>query len=104
MSVYADEILNIENEIKRLRKHIKDLRELKKAPTEALYRYMKNHDLKVYKTIKIEKIAPSLPKPPKKTPSQKKNDALKFFRESGVGNPEEFYQQFLLTQKKNRSE
>ena len=104
MSVYADEILNIENEMKRVRKHLKDLRDLKIAPTKALYRYMKEHDLKVYKTIKIDKIAPSLPKPSKKLPSQKKKDALNFFRDSGVGNPEEFYQQFLLTQKNPLSE
>ena len=58
MSVYADEIINIENEMKRLRKHLKDLKELKIAPTKALYRYMTNHNLRVYKSIKIEKVAP----------------------------------------------
>ena len=60
---------------------------------------MTNHNLRVYKSIKIEKVAPPPPKLQKKTPSQKKDDALKFFRDSGVGNPEVFYQQYLLTQK-----
>ena len=104
MSVYADEILNIENEMKRLRKHLKDLKELKIAPTKALYRYMTNHNLRVYKSIKIEKVAPPPPKLQKKTPSQKKDDALKFFRDSGVGDPEVFYQQYLLTQKEKPPE
>ena len=66
MSVYADEILNIENEMKRLRKHLKDLKKLKIAPTKALYQYMKNHNLRVYKSIKIEKVAPPPPKLQKK--------------------------------------
>ncbi len=99
MSVYADEIHNIESEMKRLRKQLKHLKELKRAPTKALYQYMESYNLKVYKSIKIEKVAPSPPKLQKKTPSRKKNDALKFFRDSGVGNPEVFYQQYLLTQK-----
>jgi hypothetical protein len=104
MSMYADEIVNIDNEMKRLRKHLKELKELKKAPTEALYRYMKSRDLKVYKSIKIEKVTPPLPRLQKKTPSQKKYDALKFFRDSGVGDPEGFYQHYLLTQKPELSE
>ena len=99
MSVYADEIHNIESEMKRLRKQLKCLKELKKAPTKALYQYMEFHNLKVYKSIKIGKVAPPPLRLQKKTPSQKKEDALKFFRDSGGGDPEVFYQQYLLTQK-----
>ena len=102
MSVYADEINKIENEMKRLRKHLKQLRELKKNPTHALHRYMVANNLKIYKGIKIEKITPPSPKIPKKTPTQKKQDALVFFRDAGVGDPETFYQQYLLTQKGER--
>ena len=99
MRAYAEEINNIENEMKRLRKRLKQLRELKKNPIRALHRYMVANNLKNYKGIKIEKIAPPPLKIPKKTPTQKKNDALVFFRNSGVGDPETFYQQYLLTQK-----
>ena len=98
MSKYVDEINNIENEMKRLRKRLKQLRELKIGPSKALQRYMDTNNLKIYKGIKIEKITPT-PKILKKPPSQKKKDALRFFREAGVGNPETFYHQYLLTQK-----
>ena len=89
--------------MKRLRKHLKQLRELKKKPTQALHQYMVTHNLKNYKGIKIEKIAPPPLKIPKKTSTQKKNDALLFFSNAGVGDPETFYQQYLLTQKGERS-
>ena len=102
MSAYADEINNIENEMKRLRKHLKQLREFKKKPTQALHRYMVGNNLKIYKGITIGKITPLPPKIPKKTPTQKKQDALVFFRDAGVGDPETFYQQYLLTQKGDR--
>ncbi len=98
MSNYVDEINNIEIEMKRLRKRLKQLRELKMAPSKALQRYMVANNLKIYKGIKIEKITPT-PKILKKTPSKKKKDALIFFREAGVGDPETFYRQYLLTQK-----
>ena len=104
MSVYADEINNIENEMKRLRKHLKQLRELKKKPTRALHQYMVVHNLQIYKGIKIEKVSPPPLKIPNKTPTQKKTDALEFFRNAGVGNPEQFYQQYLLTQKRKEVE
>ena len=104
MSIYVDEINNIESEMKRLRKQLKNLKELKKTPTAALYRYMEARNLGVYKSIKIGTLAPLPPKLKKKTPSQKKKDALKFFRDSGVGNPEVFYRQYLLTQKIDLSE
>ena len=76
MSAYADEIINIETEMKRVRKHLKQLRELKKKPTQALHRYMVGNNLKIYKSIKIEKITPPLPKIPKKTPTQKKTPMI----------------------------
>ena len=53
MSVYVDEINNIESEMKRLRQQLKNLKELKKTPSKALYRYMKARNLTVYKSIKI---------------------------------------------------
>ena len=102
MSTYADEINNIENEMKRLRKHLKQLKKLKQKPTQALYRYMVNNNLEIFKGIKIKKITPPPPKIPKKTPTQKKEDALVFFRDEGVGDPETFYQKYLLTQKGDR--
>jgi len=102
MSTYADEINNIENEMKRLRKHLKQLKKLKQKPTQALYRYMVNNNLEIFKDIKIKKIAPPPSKIPKKTPTQKKEDALGFFRDEGVGDPETFYQKYLLTQKGDR--
>ena len=98
MSTYVDEINNIESEMKRLRKRLKQLRELKIGPSKALQRYMDANNLKIYKGITIKKITPT-PKILRKPPSQKKKDALKFFREAGVGDPETFYQQYILTQK-----
>ena len=98
MSTYVDEINNIEIEMKRLRKRLKQLRELKISPTKALYRYMVANNLKIYKGVKIKKITQTLPKMLKKPPTQKRQDALKFFREAGVGDPETFYRQYLLTQ------
>ena len=103
MSVYVDEINNIENEMKRVRKHLKQLRELKKKPTQALHQYMVANNFQIYKGIKIEKISPPL-KIPNKTPTQKKHDALEFFRNAGGGNPEQFYQQYILTQKRKEVE
>ena len=98
MSTYVDQINNIESEMKRLRKRLKQLREFKIAPSKALHRYMVTNNLKIYKWITIKKITPT-PKILRKPPSQKKKDALKFFREAGVGDPETFYQQYILTQK-----
>ncbi len=104
MKAYVQEIQNIETEMKRLRKRLKDLSELKQKPTQALYQYMVSHNLTRYEGIRIEKISPPPPKHPRKTPTQKKEDALKFFRGAGVGNPESFYQQYLLTQKNENPE
>ena len=56
MSVYATELNNIEHEMKRLRKRLKELRSLKHKPAEALYRYMVANNLQNYKGIKIEKV------------------------------------------------
>ena len=53
MSNYVDEINNIEIEMKRLRKRLKQLRELKMAPSKALQRYMVANNLKIYKGVKI---------------------------------------------------
>ena len=68
MSAYVDEINNIETEMKRLRKRLKELRGLKRKPAQALHRYMLAHNLTLYKCIKIEKVAPSPAKLPSKTP------------------------------------
>jgi len=61
MSIYVDEINNIESEMKRLRQQLKNLKELKKIPSRALYRYMESHNLTIYKSIKIESLAPPPP-------------------------------------------
>ncbi len=99
MSVYAAELANIENEMKRLRARLKELRALRQKPAEALYRYMAGRNLSLYQGIRLDKIAPRPVGAPRKTPSQKKRDALEFFRNAGVGDPETFYKQYLLTQK-----
>ena len=102
MSEYVTELANLDNEMKRLRARLKELRALKIKPRAALYHYMKTHNLQVYQGIRIEKVAPPQPKRLRKTPTQKKTDALLFFRNEGVGDPEKFYQQYLLTQKGDR--
>ena len=78
MSTYVDEINNIESEMKRLRKRLKQLREFKIAPSKALHRYMVTNNLKIYKGITIKKITPT-PKILRKPPSQKKKRCSEIF-------------------------
>lgn len=101
MSAYCAEIRNISREMKRLRARVRVLATLKEAPSKALYNYMEKHGISSYEGFKKTDLLRK--RKPVKGKTQKKRDALKFFYEAGVPNPEIFYTQFLGTQKIDRS-
>ncbi len=97
-AAHADELRRLNREIKRLQALIKILREKKHAPSQALLSFLEIHNLSSYGEFKRKNLEP---KPPRRVKSKvlKKKDALVFFRNEGVPNPERFYDELQQTQK-----
>lgn len=100
---YIGEINSLDAEIKRITLHLKELREQKQKALDNLYNYMINHNLESVsngsKTISIKTCRPKELKPKTKSKKKRKEDAIELFREVGIPNPIEFWNQFTITQK-----
>lgn len=97
MSSVATNIQQINKEIARLNKCIKELKQQKSKFELALFDFMIKNNLKEYEGIKIDKIIPK-PKVKKKTKRLKKNNAMKWLYKIGITNPEEFWENFTKAQ------
>jgi len=99
-SGYSYEIKSIQNEIKRLNSHIKNLREQKRKSEEHLYKYMKNRNLEEFEGIKIKNIEPK-PKKKRLTKKQKKMEYISCFQQEGINDPEGLWNKLENTTKNN---
>ncbi len=117
MSTYVRELRSIDQEMRRLRKQLKTLQTLKQAPTTALYNFLNSQMFLQhsrveggktlylireewtdnYEGIPIKKLLPRLPRKIKSA-TAKKRDALTFFRQEGVPDPDAFFERFYSTQ------
>ena len=95
---YVRELDSINNELKRIRSHVKQLTIQKKIAEKRLYDYMKRNNLEKCGNYNIKKITPK-PKVPRKTQKQKKQDAINLFKMKGIENPEKLFEEFKNTQK-----
>lgn len=98
MESRANEIKNINKELEQLNKRKRLLIDRKKVVQQELYKYMSEHNLKNINDVKSYKIKPQ-ESVPRKGLRSKKRDALNLFREVGIPNPEEFWNDFQKTQK-----
>ena len=95
---YIRQIGGIDEALKRLNTETKTLREKKKTAKRRLYEWMKSRGLEEFQGYKLTKITPK-PKLPRKKAKEKKEDALRLFKEIGVDDPEELWTAFQHTQK-----
>jgi hypothetical protein len=95
---YVHEINSLEPEIKRLNQRLKQLREQKKTAENHLYQYMVRHNLEKFEGKTLKKLTPKQ-KQTRKPLANKKADAIKLFRETGIPDPETFWLEFQQTQK-----
>lgn len=95
---YIREIESIDEALKRVNKHAKELRAKKNASRERLYKWMEHNHVEEYKGYTTKKLAPK-PKIKRKKPKEKKESAVRLFSEIGVDDPEALWEAFLETQK-----
>lgn len=99
---YLVEINNIDNELKRINEHAKNLRAQKAKTMGGLRQYMISNGLEQVsdgkKTISLKKCEPRK-KARSKPKKQKRSDAIQLFRDAGIPNPEKFYEEFESVQK-----
>jgi len=106
---YAKEILSLKKEIKRLNAQLKKLRGQRKHAETNLYQHMVNYELdKVTltyddksQTITVKSITPK-PKVIRKKKSDKEKDAIRLCEEVGIPDPQQFYEEFMETQRNRR--
>lgn len=96
---YVKEIESLKKEIKRLNSHLKSLRQQRKQSEKHLYNYMVANNLESYEGITAKSIKPKAIQ--RKPLSQKKSDAIKLFRDSGIEDAEKFWDEFQATQRYN---
>ena len=94
---YAREINSLNTEIKRLNGKLKSLREQKKKAESNLYYRMQRDGSQKIEGITIKSVTPKERKK-RKPISQKKADAINLFKEIGVTDPEDFWDEFQATQ------
>lgn len=95
---YVRVIKEIKEELTRLAVLSSELRIQKKEQEKYLRKYMKKNKLEKYKDITLKSITPKRPsliKPKDK----KKEDAINMFRDQGIENPEEFWNELQISQK-----
>ena len=95
---YIRQISSIDEALKRLNGETKQLRKQRAIAKQRLYEWMKARGHEEYHGYRLTKIAPK-PKIPKKKAKEKKEDALRLFKDIGVDDPEEFWNAFQNTQK-----
>lgn len=104
---YLREINTIDSELKRINAHSKNLREQKSRVMSGLHNYMKTNNLEKVttnegKNITINQCKPKEKKPRglvSKTKNQRRLAAIELFKDAGIPNPSQFYQDFESTQK-----
>ena len=96
---YTTELRVTERELKIANAKANGLRKRKKELQRKLYEYMNRRGVTEVEGYHIDKIAPPAPKPKPKKPTEKKKDAVAYFRQLGIRNPEACYKEFLTTQK-----
>jgi hypothetical protein len=97
------EFLAIQKELQRLNIITKKLRQQQDQAKQRVYRYMVAHNLEEIDGVTLKKVAPK-EKFPRKKKSEKVNDALKLFRESGLTDPEGFWNELQKTQRYQKNE
>lgn len=98
MSGYYNEIKSLDKEIKRLNTQTRKLREQKKRAQSHLYEWMVAHDIEKYENISLKSIEPK-DRRRQKPKKLRKNDAVQLFYQTGIPDPEGFWEEFQRTQK-----
>lgn len=99
---YIKEIESIKKERKRLNNQSRKLLAQQRNAENHLYTYMNSHHLEEFGGIKKKTIAPK-EKLPRKKKKEKKKDAIDLFRQTGIPDPEKFWEDLQKTQKANES-
>lgn len=94
----AKEISDIDNELKRLSKISKDLRNQKKRAQEQLRQHMERYNVDKIEKVTLKSLQPKT-RAPLKPKKKRKQDAIQLFREIGAPNPEELWEDFQRTQR-----
>ena len=97
MSIYVKQLSNIDAAIKRLNAELKKARLKKKIVCEHLHKWMKKNGMEEYEGYKAEKLVPK--KIIRKKPKEKKEAAIQLFSETGIPDPEGFWDQLQNIQK-----
>jgi len=97
MSSYVYTLNSLNDEIKRLNAHLKNLREQKRETQRLLKAYMDSQGIVEVDGIKAVNLTTRQRRPRKKK-AEKEIDALRLFQETGIPNPKEFYIRFQETQ------
>ena len=99
---YLIEINNIDNELRRINEHAKSLRVQKAKTMNGLHQYMLSNNLEQVsygkKTFSIKKCEPKT-RTKSKPKKQKKADTIQMFRDVGIPNPGQFYEELESIQK-----
>lgn len=90
---YIREIDSIDQELKRTNARLKILRNQKREKQTLLYKYMIKNKLDTYRGKSLASVRPR-EHYQRKTEAQKKQESIMLFREAGIDNPEEFYQEY----------
>ena len=97
---YIKEIESLNKEIQRLNKEKKKHFDRKKKLETDLYHLMNRHNIPEYNGYKKEKLKPKIKTTMKrKKKKEKYNDAIQLFIETGIPDPESFYEELQKTQK-----
>jgi hypothetical protein len=95
---YIRNLKDMGDSIKRHNAQLKILKDKKKATESRLYSYMIRNNLEEYGGYKAAKLAPKIKNPIKKK-AEKKSDAMRLFSDTGITDPESFWEAFQSTQK-----
>lgn len=94
----ANEINSIKTEIDRLTKHIKVLRVRKKKSEMLLAKQMRQQNITEIEGIKLKSIEPK-PRTKLKPKKQRRVESIQLFRDTGVPDPEGFWNKLQSLQK-----
>jgi len=95
---YRSEIESLKSEISRLREHMRRLTAQKKKAEHNLYNHMERTGLDKVGRITKKSIAPKNPPKPRKKKADKQRDAIQLFYETGIPDPEAFWDELQATQ------
>lgn len=99
---FSPQLRAIEQKLKIANSQVNTLRKEKKKLMTKLYQYMCDYNLEEldgYLKSKLEVRVMRRPKPPQKTDAQKRKDAINLFRQIGIQDPKQFWQEFEQTQR-----